>query len=88
MILNSQIRKPLYPIVTSTAAKTEMALGELRRDFNNLQDRCRAVILKQIKTREQLDKLDLPVVLVYYLSDALYKAKFMAPVDNLDIYMV
>lgn len=65
-----------------------MALGELRRDFNNLQDRCRAVILKNIKRREQLDKLDLPIVLVHYLADALYKEKFMAPVDNLDIYMV
>lgn len=65
-----------------------MALGAMRRDFNNLQDRCRAVILKQIKRREQLDKLDLPTVLVDYLADALYKAKFMEPVDNIDIYMV
>ena len=32
-----QVTEPLYPIVCSTAAKTEMALGVLKRDFLSLQ---------------------------------------------------
>ena len=33
----AQVTEPLYPIVCSTAAKTEMALGVLKRDFLSLQ---------------------------------------------------
>lgn len=33
------ITQKLYPVVCSTAAKTEMTLANLRRDFFNLQDR-------------------------------------------------
>ena len=31
--------EPLYPIVCSTAAKTEMALGVMKREFLSLQGR-------------------------------------------------
>ncbi|XP_065073920.1 SPRY domain-containing SOCS box protein 3 [Ochlerotatus camptorhynchus] len=67
----NEIREPLYPIVCSTAAKTEMVLTESRRDFVNLQDRCRAIIIKHIKTREKLDRLTLPYCITNYLADAL-----------------
>lgn len=33
------IREKLYPVVCSTAAKTEMTLANMRRDFFSLQDR-------------------------------------------------
>ena len=35
--VSQQVTEPLYPIVCSTAAKTEMALGVLKRDFLSLQ---------------------------------------------------
>ena len=35
--VSHQVTEPLYPIVCSTAAKTEMALGVLKRDFLSLQ---------------------------------------------------
>lgn len=82
----NKIRKTLYPIVTSTAAKTEMKLGEARRDFVNLQDRCRAEIMKLVKSRAQIDELKLPVIISRYLAIALYDTKPLTPVINLDNY--
>ena len=41
-----RVQEPLYPMVCSTAAKTEMALGVMKREFTGLQDRCRAVIVR------------------------------------------
>ena len=35
----NEVKEPVYPIICSTAAKTEMSLGVLKRDFLNLQDR-------------------------------------------------
>lgn len=67
----SDIKEPLYPIVCSTAAKTEMALGAMKRDFVNLQDRCRAVILKRIRSENDLEKLNLPNRMKAYLREAL-----------------
>lgn len=84
----NEIQKPLYPIVTSTAAKTEMILAEARRDFVNLQDRCRAEIMKRVKTSEQVNQLGLPFIISRYLECALYDAKPLTPVDNYDMYMV
>lgn len=67
----NNVREPLYPIVCSTAAKTEMTLTLMKRDFVNLQDRCRAVILKQVTSQAQLDKLNLPPRIKGYLSEPL-----------------
>ncbi|CAM1303735.1 Uncharacterised protein g3589 [Pycnogonum litorale] len=41
-----RIDQELFPMVCSTAAKTEMTLLTMRRDFINLQDMCRNVILQ------------------------------------------
>lgn len=35
----NEVKEPLYPIICSTAAKTEMTLSFMKRDFVNLQDR-------------------------------------------------
>ena len=35
----NEVEEPLYPIVCSTAAKTEMALGVMKREFLSLQER-------------------------------------------------
>ncbi|XP_013793966.1 SPRY domain-containing SOCS box protein 3-like [Limulus polyphemus] len=59
----------LYPVVCSTAAKTEMTLSHMRRDFYNLQDRCRAVILNILKTRNDVNDLNLPTRIKSYLME-------------------
>lgn len=82
----NKIGKSLYPIVTSTAAKTEMVVAETRRDFVNLQDRCRAEILKRIRNKSDIDKLELPYVITCYLADAMCEDRPLTPVDNYDIH--
>lgn len=67
----NEVREPLFPIVCSTAAKTEMVLCNTRRDFSNLQDRCRATIMKLVKTRDRLEQLKLPLIITNYLSESL-----------------
>lgn len=66
-----QIREPLFPIVCSTAAKTEMVLCNTKRDFANLQDRCRAAIMKLVRTRDRLETLKLPFRITNYLAESL-----------------
>lgn len=84
----NQIEKPLYPFVMSTAAKTEMIVTETQRDFPDLKDRCRGEILKHIKQKSDLAKLELPHVVLDYLSDAFCDERLLTPVDNYDIYKV
>ena len=60
----------LYPFVCSTAAKTEMTLTVQRRDFVNLQDRCRDVIGKRIRKISFLKDLHLPHSIIDYLAEA------------------
>ena len=48
------VTEQLYPIVCSGGAKT--SLGFLRRDFQNLQDRCRASILSQLTCEEEIER--------------------------------
>lgn len=67
----NEVREPLFPIVCSTAAKTEMVLCNTRRDFSNLQDRCRGTIMKLVKTRDQLERLKLPLIITNFLGEAL-----------------
>lgn len=74
-----EIREPLYPIVCSTAAKTEMTLTSMRRTFVNLQDRCRAVIVKRITGRRQLDDLQVPPRIRSFLAEAMYLQQQQQP---------
>uniref|UniRef100_A0A182MEB4 SPRY domain-containing SOCS box protein 3 n=1 Tax=Anopheles culicifacies TaxID=139723 RepID=A0A182MEB4_9DIPT len=82
----NEVREPLYPIVCSTAAKTEMLLSETRRDFVNLQDRCRAIIIKHINTREKLDRLALPYFIKNYLAEAVTESN--ATVTPLELHLI
>ncbi|XP_044743096.1 SPRY domain-containing SOCS box protein 3 [Chrysoperla carnea] len=78
-----EVREPLFPMICSTAAKTEMTLCCMRRDFVNLQDRCRAEIIKRINNKQDIDKLYLPMPLKHYLEEAiLEKAQPFLPVNT------
>lgn len=66
-----EIKEPLYPMICSTAAKTEMTLGVMKRDFVNLQDRCRTVIIKRIRGKSDLDELMVPPRIKSYLSEVM-----------------
>lgn len=63
------VQDELYPMICSTAAKTEMSLGIARREFISLQDRCRTVILNYIKKEGDIRKLNLPNPLKMYLIE-------------------
>ena len=66
-----EVTEPLYPMICSTAAKTEMSLGVMKREFTSLQDRCRAVILRQLTHEEQIDQLPLPKSLKVFVAEGL-----------------
>lgn len=84
----NKIQKPLYPYIISTAAKTEMVLGRTLRDFPSLKDRCCGEILKHIKLKSHLEKLDLPHGVVDNLSKEFLQIRPHIPIDNPDHYKV
>ncbi|XP_019641695.1 PREDICTED: SPRY domain-containing SOCS box protein 3-like [Branchiostoma belcheri] len=59
----------LFPMIASTAAKTEMVLGATKREYPSLQDRCRAVISACVQEAEDCDKLKLPSRLINYIKE-------------------
>lgn len=64
-----------------------MVLAETRRDFVNLQDRCRAEICKVITSRNGLSKLKLPTKITKYLSEVVYEtqiSKNLIPIGYYD----
>ena len=63
------IDEPLYPIVSSTAAKVKMSLVVQKREFSSLQDRCRSTILSMVNSLDQLHRLELPNSVQRFLSD-------------------
>lgn len=67
----NKITEPLYPMVCSTAAKTQMALGVMKRGHVSLQDICRATIVKNLKNESQVDQLELPLSLKRFISEEL-----------------
>lgn len=67
----NRVNQELYPIVCSTAAKTEMTLGRRRRMYHNLQDRCRAAIMSKVKEEKHIDCLPLPNKMRSFLKDTL-----------------
>ena len=56
----NKIPEKLYPMVCSTAAKTQMTLVKTCRDYYNLKDRCRGVILNNLQKPNDVHHLDLP----------------------------
>ena len=67
----NRVNQELYPIVCSTAAKTEMALIGRRRLYHSLQDRCRATIISKLREEKQIDSLPLPNRMRSFLKDTL-----------------
>lgn len=67
----NRVNQELYPIVCSTAAKTEMTLGRRRRMYHNLQDRCRAAIVSKLREEKEIDTLPIPTVMRLFLKDTL-----------------
>lgn len=65
----NKVKEPLYPMISSTAAKTEMVLENTRRDFVNLQDRCRVVIARRMRSKKDVAKLCLPPRMQAYLGE-------------------
>jgi len=61
------VEEDLFPMVCSTAAKTEMTVCNMRREFYNLQDRCREVIRKRVKCDTDVGQLHLPSRLESFL---------------------
>ena len=57
-------------MICSTAAKTEMSLGVMKREFLSMQDRCRATIIRSLTNEDQIEQLLLPRSLK--VSDLLY----------------
>lgn len=68
-----RVKEPIYAMVSSTACKTQISLAYMKRDFANLQDRCRAVIMDKIKSKDVVDELCLPQRIKTYLSNGIYK---------------
>lgn len=62
-----------------------MVLINCRRDFVNLQDRCRAEIMRRIKKRDDLAELKLPIPIIKYLSEVFNDSTPLTPVDNIDM---
>ena len=67
----ADIKEPLYPIICSTSAKTEMALGVTKREFISIQDRCRAVVLRHLNHQDQIEQLELPRTLKRFILEGL-----------------
>merc|ERR1712051_31385 len=63
------VTDPIYPIICSTAAKTEMKLGVTKREFVSIQDRCRSVILRHLNCEEEIDQLELPRTLKHFIAE-------------------
>uniref|UniRef100_A0A5S6R4E4 SPRY domain-containing SOCS box protein 3 n=1 Tax=Trichuris muris TaxID=70415 RepID=A0A5S6R4E4_TRIMR len=54
------VEEPLFPMISSTAARTEMTLNETKRTFWNLQDRCCWRLVQVLESIDQVDRLPLP----------------------------
>lgn len=67
----NRVNQELYPIVCSTAAKTEMTLGRRRRMYHSLQDRCRATIVSKVREEKQIDALPIPNMMRNFLKESL-----------------
>lgn len=68
----NRVNQELFPLVCSTAAKTEMTLCRRRRMFQNLQDRCRAAIVSKVREEQEIDSLPLPNNMRTFLKATLW----------------
>ena len=68
----NKVEGDLYPIICSTAAKTEMGLGVTMRGFTDLQDRCRAVIVSYSQEENEIDDLPLPNRIKSFIKEGMH----------------
>lgn len=59
----------LYPMISSTSAKTMMTLQNTEQEFVSLQDRCKAVVLENVKPINKIQHLQLPFKIQEYLME-------------------
>lgn len=62
-----------------------MTLKCARQEFVNLQDRCRAVIMRRLHTIGDVEKLKLPQSISDYLAEVIDDMEPLRQVDNYDI---
>ncbi|KAK2170925.1 hypothetical protein NP493_1125g00003 [Ridgeia piscesae] len=67
----ASIDEDLFPIVCSTAAKTEMTLTLALRTFDSLQDRCRAAVARLVGRENDIDRLPIPNQIKTYVKEVL-----------------
>ena len=68
----NRVDEELFPIASSTAAKTDMRLMRRSRSFYSLQDRCRATIIERVSGENDTDVLPIPTRIKEYINDAWY----------------
>ena len=68
----NKVEEDLFPMVSSTAAKTEITLGRRSRNFFNLQDRCRSIIIDKITGEMDTEQLPIPTRIKEYINDSYY----------------
>lgn len=64
---NVKVDRELYPMISSTAAKTAMRLQNMRRAYQSLKDQCRDVILQNLKEPADVRELPIPNTLRDYI---------------------
>jgi len=66
----NRVKEKLYPVASSTAAKTEITLVNMSRDFFNLKDICRRSILTSLNEDfKKVKSLRLPILLENFLTN-------------------
>ena len=63
------VTEELYPMVSSTAARTTMSLVTMKKDFGSLQERCCQTIVKSLPHKAYIHYLELPTTLKSNLFD-------------------
>ena len=61
------IKEDLFAMACSTAAKTTMTLGKMKREYTSLHDRCCRSIIKQLPYKAAIHYLEIPTTLKYDL---------------------
>ena len=63
------ITDDLFPVICSTAAKTEMKLTLALRTFDSLQDRCRAAVARLVGRENDIGHLPIPSQIKTYVKE-------------------
>lgn len=65
-----KVKEPLYPVISSSAARTVMILQETESEFVNLEDRSKAVLMDSIRDPiTEIHTLPLPLTIQEMLVD-------------------